>query len=140
MYSEIFILFLCGIDHRFPYFDCRYSFPVNLNNSHWVCAQIYLNKKQIRIFDSYDLLYETKEFNNMVAPLQHILPKWLEFIEFYNDRPFLFDGKPWKLMKMKGMPQQEGGVVEIVACSCLCILIIICCLRCLTSIGGTPPF
>ena len=83
--------------------------PINLSKTHWICAQISLTRKQIRTMDLYITLIDQKDFVNMMAPLTHILPKWLEYVGFYIDRPELNNNEAWKFIRVQGMPQQEGG-------------------------------
>ena len=54
-------------------------------------------------------LIDQKDFVQMMTPLTHILPKWLEYVGFYTDRPELNNNEQWKFIRVQGMPQQEAG-------------------------------
>ena len=80
---------------------------MNLGSDHWMLAKVVLYNKKVSIYDSMVAVCDFNMYKDLFKPLEFIFVWLLKDVRFYNILPKLRSVDPWKIILVKGLPQQR---------------------------------
>ena len=92
-----------NVDYNDTVFDMKKIFiPINIRNTHWVLAVVYVNEKRICYYDS--LISEDKTYRDLYF---HSILRWLHDVALLKS--YHFNQNDWELEEQTNIPQQHNS-------------------------------